>query len=212
MPQLLNVPPASILACVYIPEIDIVVDLDVLYTSTNFDAAYGNALSRYFHRRSLPKITPDACSIYPPYAYSAPPLADFPILYKFKRIIPITYQPPPWTLNATNLAQLSEYDSGLQYHYTDGTPLYLFRIMYSFMKIMTEEQKMEEGKKMFSIFAARMFEQRVLQAYREKVAQERQLQLLRELEDEDKLTKEREQKKQNANQKKKDKKRYVKLS
>lgn len=68
---------------------------------------------------------------------------------------------------------------------------------------------MEEGKKMFSIFAARMFEQRVLQAYREKVAQERQLQLLRELEDEDKLTKEREQKKQNANQKKKDKKRYV---
>ena len=42
---------------------------------------------------------------------------------------------------------------------------------------------MEEGKKMFSIFAARMFEQRVLQAYREKVAQERQQQLLRELED-----------------------------
>jgi hypothetical protein len=36
---------------------------------------------------------------------------------------------------------------------------------------MTEEQKTEEGKKMFSIFAARMFEQRVLQAYREKVAQ-----------------------------------------
>ena len=51
---------------------------------------------------------------------------------------------------------------------------------------MTEDQKMEEGKRMFSIFAARMFEQRVLQAYREKVAQERQLQLLRELEDEDK--------------------------
>jgi hypothetical protein len=36
---------------------------------------------------------------------------------------------------------------------------------------MTEEQKMEEGKRMFSIFAARMFEQRVLQAYRERVAQ-----------------------------------------
>jgi hypothetical protein len=67
---------------------------------------------------------------------------------------------------------------------------------------------MEEGKKMFSIFAARMFEQRVLQAYREKVAQERQLQLLRELEDEDKVSKEREAKKQNQNQKKKDKKRY----
>jgi len=68
---------------------------------------------------------------------------------------------------------------------------------------------MEEGKKMFSIFAARMFEQRVLQAYREKVAQERQLQLLRELDEEDKTTKDREMKKANQNQKKKDKKRYV---
>lgn len=75
------------------------------------------------------------------------------------------------------------------------------------LQIMTEEQKMEEGKRMFSIFAARMFEQRVLQAYREKVAQERQLQLLRELEDEDKQSKEREAKKQSQNQKKKDKKR-----
>ena len=71
---------------------------------------------------------------------------------------------------------------------------------------------MEEGKRMFSIFAARMFEQRVLQAYREKVAQERQLQLLRELEDEDKLSKEKEAKKQTQNQKKKDKKRYVHLT
>ena len=72
---------------------------------------------------------------------------------------------------------------------------------------MSEEQKMEEGKRMFSIFAARMFEQRVLQAYREKVAQERQLQLLRELDDEDKITRDREMKRQNQNQKKKDKKR-----
>ncbi|KAH7911254.1 hypothetical protein BJ138DRAFT_1151105 [Hygrophoropsis aurantiaca] len=77
-------------------------------------------------------------------------------------------------------------------------------------EVMTEEQKMEEGKRMFSIFAARMFEQRVLQAYREKVAQERQLQLLRELEDEDKMSKEREAKKQNQNQKKKDKKKLQK--
>ena len=60
---------------------------------------------------------------------------------------------------------------------------------------------------MFSIFAARMFEQRVLQAYREKIAQERQSQLLRELEDEDRVAQEREAKKQTANQKKKDKKR-----
>jgi hypothetical protein len=76
---------------------------------------------------------------------------------------------------------------------------------------MTEDQKVEEGKKMFSIFAARMFEQRVLQAYREQVAQERQLQLLRELEDEDKATKEKEAKKQNQNQKKKDKKKWVQI-
>ncbi|KAJ3993636.1 hypothetical protein F5050DRAFT_1577214 [Lentinula boryana] len=74
---------------------------------------------------------------------------------------------------------------------------------------MTEEQKMEEGKRMFSIFAARMFERRVWIAYREKVAQIRQSQFLRELEDEYKLTKEREAKKQNANQKKKDKKKYI---
>jgi hypothetical protein len=74
---------------------------------------------------------------------------------------------------------------------------------------MTEEQKMEEGKRMFSIFAARMFEQRVLQAYREKVAQERQLQLLKELDEEDKTTRDREAKKQSQNQKKKDKKRYL---
>ena len=68
---------------------------------------------------------------------------------------------------------------------------------------------MEEGKRMFSIFAARMFEQRVLQAYREKVAQERQLQLLRELEDEDKINKEKEAKKKSQNQQKKAKKLYV---
>ena len=77
----------------------------------------------------------------------------------------------------------------------------------TYPQMLTEEQKMEEGKRMFSIFAARMFEQRVLQAYREKVAQERQLQLLRELEDEDKLSKERELKKQREKEKKKDKKR-----
>jgi hypothetical protein len=49
--------------------------------------------------------------------------------------------------------------------------------------------------------------QSVLKAYREKVAQERQLQFLRELDDEDKITKDRETKRQNQNQKNKDKKR-----
>ena len=54
---------------------------------------------------------------------------------------------------------------------------------------MTKDQKAGEGNKGFSIFAARMFERRVLHAHREQVAQERQLELLRELEDEDKATK-----------------------
>lgn len=75
---------------------------------------------------------------------------------------------------------------------------------------MTDEQRMEEGRRMFQIFAARMFEQRVLQAYRERVAQERQLQLLRELEEEDMAEKEREAKKAKENQKKKDKKKQAK--
>ena len=82
-------------------------------------------------------------------------------------------------------------------------------LAYDKQRVMTEEQKMQEGKRMFSIFAARMFEQRVLQAYRERVAQERQLQLLRELEDEERAAAQKDAKKQNANQKKKDKKKCV---
>ncbi|KAK4510274.1 uncharacterized protein ATC70_004704 [Mucor velutinosus] len=74
----------------------------------------------------------------------------------------------------------------------------------------TEEQRMEEGRRMFQIFAARMFEQRVLAAYREKVAQERQQRLLEELEEEDRLREEREAKKQKEREKKKDKKRQMK--
>ncbi|KAG1455946.1 hypothetical protein G6F46_005252 [Rhizopus delemar] len=74
----------------------------------------------------------------------------------------------------------------------------------------TEEQRMEEGRRMFQIFAARMFEQRVLAAYREKVAQERQQRLLEELEEEDRLREEREAKKQLEREKKKDKKRQLK--
>ena len=53
---------------------------------------------------------------------------------------------------------------------------------------MTKDRKVEEGK-VFSIFAAQMFERRDLYAHREQVAQERQLELLQELEDEDKATK-----------------------
>lgn len=71
---------------------------------------------------------------------------------------------------------------------------------------------MDEGERIFSIFAARMFEQRVLIAYREKVAQERQVQLLLEIEEEDKSTRDREMKKQMQNRKKKDKKQWVLVS
>ncbi|KAF2657995.1 hypothetical protein K491DRAFT_703107 [Lophiostoma macrostomum CBS 122681] len=71
---------------------------------------------------------------------------------------------------------------------------------------MTEEQRMEEGRRMFQIFAARMFEQRVLQAYREKVANERQAKLLEELAAEDDMKEQREAKKAKEAQKKKEKK------
>ncbi|GAB7350575.1 hypothetical protein MBLNU459_g1151t1 [Dothideomycetes sp. NU459] len=71
---------------------------------------------------------------------------------------------------------------------------------------MTEEQRMEEGRRMFQIFAARMFEQRVLTAYREKVAAERQQKLLEELEDESRLDAEKEAKKARDAEKRKNKK------
>ncbi|OZJ04071.1 hypothetical protein BZG36_03401 [Bifiguratus adelaidae] len=75
---------------------------------------------------------------------------------------------------------------------------------------MTDEQRMEEGRRMFQIFAARMFEQRVLTAYREKVARERQQRLLEELEEEDRREKEKEAKKLKEKEKKRDKKRLLK--
>ena len=60
---------------------------------------------------------------------------------------------------------------------------------------------------MFQIFAARMFEQRVLTAYREKVARERQDKLLEELEQEDNKKQQQAAKKAKEAQKKKDKQR-----
>ncbi|GAO18979.1 hypothetical protein UVI_02060530 [Ustilaginoidea virens] len=70
---------------------------------------------------------------------------------------------------------------------------------------MTEEQRMEEGRRMFQIFAARMFEQRVLSAYKEKVAKERQDKLLEELEEENRQVDQQKAKKAKNAQKKKDK-------
>lgn len=71
---------------------------------------------------------------------------------------------------------------------------------------MTEQQRMREGRRMFQIFAARMFEQRVLSAYREKVANERQQKLIEELDEENRRTAEREAKKTKDAQKRKEKK------
>ncbi|KAI6779333.1 stress response protein nst1-like protein [Emericellopsis cladophorae] len=70
---------------------------------------------------------------------------------------------------------------------------------------MTEEQRMEEGRRMFQIFAARMFEQRVLSAYKEKVAKERQAKLLEELEEENRKEDEQKARKAKAAAKKKEK-------
>lgn len=64
---------------------------------------------------------------------------------------------------------------------------------------------MEEGRRMFQIFAARMFEQRVLTAYREKVARERQEKLIEELEEEKSQESQRQAKKAKEAQKRKDK-------
>lgn len=78
------------------------------------------------------------------------------------------------------------------------------------MGSMSEKDRMKEGRRMFQIFAARMFEQRVLTAYREKVALERQKKLLEELDDESRVDAQREAKKAKEAQKKKDKKRQQK--
>jgi hypothetical protein len=77
---------------------------------------------------------------------------------------------------------------------------------------LTEKQRMDEGRRMFQIFAARMFEQRVLTAYREKVALERQQKLIEELDDESRVDAQREAKKAKEAQKKKDKKRQQKMA
>lgn len=77
---------------------------------------------------------------------------------------------------------------------------------------MTEEQRMEEGRRMFQIFAARMFEQRVLTAYKEKVAAERQKKLIQELEEEDVAAIRKKEKKAKEAAKKKEKAQQKKLA
>ncbi|RMZ85875.1 hypothetical protein DV737_g489, partial [Chaetothyriales sp. CBS 132003] len=64
---------------------------------------------------------------------------------------------------------------------------------------MTEEQRMEEGRRMFQIFAARMFEQRVLTAYREKEAAAREAEEKKH--EEQRLRREEQRKKREAERK-----------
>ncbi len=71
---------------------------------------------------------------------------------------------------------------------------------------ISESQRMEDGRRMFAIFAARMFETRVLTAYRERVAKEREEQLLRELEAEEEGQRAKQEKKAKEAQRKRDKK------
>ncbi|KAJ1338795.1 hypothetical protein BSLG_006432 [Batrachochytrium salamandrivorans] len=67
---------------------------------------------------------------------------------------------------------------------------------------LTEQQRMEEGRRMFQIFAAKMFEQRVLAAYHEKLSQERQERLIEELEAEEREILHKEKAKQESKEKK----------
>ncbi len=76
---------------------------------------------------------------------------------------------------------------------------------------LTEEQRMEEGRRMFQLFTTRLFHQRILTAYRERVAEERTKKLLEELDEEERLKKEKEQKKLKDKERKKDKKRQQRL-
>ncbi|KAJ1344024.1 hypothetical protein BSLG_001164 [Batrachochytrium salamandrivorans] len=72
---------------------------------------------------------------------------------------------------------------------------------------LTEQQRMEEGRRMFQIFAAKMFEQRVLAAYHEKLSQERQERLIEELEAEEREILHKEKAKQESKEKKRAQKR-----
>lgn len=74
----------------------------------------------------------------------------------------------------------------------------------------SSHHRMAEGRRMFQIFAARMFEQRVLQAYKAKLAQDKRDALLAELEREDLQKKENEIKKREANERKKKQKLLLK--
>ena len=82
---------------------------------------------------------------------------------------------------------------------------------------MSDQQRLEEGRRMFQVFAAKMFEQRVLTAYREKAALDRAAKLMQELEEEEnakkreeeRKKKEKEEAKQRKLEKEKEKQRWA---
>ncbi|KAJ1932752.1 Stress response protein nst1, partial [Kickxella alabastrina] len=73
------------------------------------------------------------------------------------------------------------------------------------------EREAEEGRKVFQLFAARLFEQRVINAYREKVALDRQQNLIKELEEEEKRNAMKDKRKQIKKEQEKERKRKSQL-
>ncbi|KAJ2747873.1 Stress response protein nst1 [Coemansia sp. BCRC 34301] len=71
------------------------------------------------------------------------------------------------------------------------------------------EKDAEEGRRVFQLFAARLFEQRVVNLYREKVARDRQQNLIKELEEEEKRLEAKEKRKQKKKLREKEKKRHI---
>ncbi|KAG5354843.1 Stress response protein [Yarrowia sp. B02] len=75
---------------------------------------------------------------------------------------------------------------------------------------LTADQRMEEGRRMFQIFAARMFEQRVLHAYKQSVAAQVKAELQQMEEEKKTLDLEKEAREQQRRERKKEKKRLQK--
>lgn len=75
---------------------------------------------------------------------------------------------------------------------------------------LTADQRMEEGRRMFQIFAARMFEQRVLHAYKQSVAAQVKAELQQMEEEKKTLDLEKEARDQQRRERKKEKKRAQK--
>ncbi|KAJ2453984.1 Stress response protein nst1 [Coemansia sp. RSA 2336] len=71
------------------------------------------------------------------------------------------------------------------------------------------EREIENGRKVFRLFVARLFEQRVINAYREKIARDVQYDLIQELEEEEKRSQAKDKRKQKKKQREKEKKRLI---